>query len=109
MNMQNPIKKSYWGKTAIATVALSGALLFMGAPGLRAEHDSCQRRLVRADHRLHEAAERHGWESRQAESARHNLHDAREYCWAHAHRWWDEDGHRWHTERDWDEHDHDRR
>jgi hypothetical protein len=36
------------------------------------------------------------------------LHEAREYCWAHAHRWWDEDGRRWHTDRDWDEHDHDR-
>jgi hypothetical protein len=22
------------------------------------------------------------------------------------HRWWDEHEHRWHTERDWDDHDH---
>ena len=107
--MQNPTKKSFWGKTTIAAAVLSGSLLFLGAPGLRAEYESCQRRLARADHRLHDAARRHGWESRQAQHARVQLHEAREYCWAHSHRWWDEDARRWHTERDWDEHDHDRR
>jgi hypothetical protein len=105
--MQNPMKKSFSVKITIAAVVLSGSLLFIGAPQLRA--DSCQHRLARADHRLHEAAERHGWESREAQHARVQLHEAREYCWAHSHRWWDEDNHRWHSERDWDEHDHDRR
>jgi hypothetical protein len=36
------------------------------------------------------------------------LHEAREHCWNRNKRWWDEDGHRWRSERDWDDHDHDR-
>jgi hypothetical protein len=95
--------KSMFGTAALAT----GFLLFAGAPGAKA--DGCQDRLVRADHRLHEAIEHHGAESKQAEHWRHELHEAREYCWAHGHRWWDEDGRRWRTDRDWDDHDHDHR
>jgi hypothetical protein len=34
------------------------------------------------------------------------LEAARSYCWDHGKRWWDEDGKRWHTEKDWDGHDH---
>ena len=95
-------------KSVLATIALAGGfLLFSGVPGAKA--DGCQERLVRADHRLHEAIEHHGPESKQAEHWRHELHEAREYCWAHGQRWWDEDGRRWHTDRDWDDHDHDRR
>jgi len=37
------------------------------------------------------------------------LREAREWCWTHEHKWWDEDNRRWHTDRDWDDHDHDRR
>ena len=94
-------------KIAVAGAALAGFLLFTGAPRLRAD-DDCQKRISRADHRLHEAIEHHGRESRQAEAARHNLREAREYCYGHNHRWWDEDNHRWHDDRDWDDHDHDR-
>jgi hypothetical protein len=93
--------KCILGTGALAT----GLLLFAGAPGARA--DGCQQRLVHADHKLHEAIEHHGRESKQAEHWRHELHEAREYCWAHGQRWWDEDGHRWHSDRDWDDHDHD--
>ena len=106
--MQNPTKKSFWRRVLVAGV-LSASLLFVAAPGLQAQYNTCRRRLARADHRLHEAAEHHGWESREAQHARVQLHEAREHCWAHSHRWWDEDAHRWHTEHDWDEHDHDRR
>ena len=95
--------KSILGTAVLAT----GLLLFTGAPGANA--DGCQERLIKADHRLHEAIEHHGPESRQAEHWRHELHEAREYCWAHGHRWWDVDGNRWRTDRDWDDHDHDRR
>jgi len=91
-----------------ASGALAGVLMFGGAPQLRADHDDCQRRVAKADHNLHEAIERHGYESRQAEHWRHELRAARERCWNHDHRWWDEDGHRWRTDRDWDDHDHDR-
>jgi hypothetical protein len=64
---------------------------------------------VKADHRLHEAAAKHGWDSPEAAKGRQELTLAREYCWEHGHRWWDEDAQRWHTDRDWDEHDHDHR
>ena len=88
-------------------VLLGGLTLFGLTPGARAE--DCQERIVKADHKLHEAAERHGWESKQAAHARHELAEARHYCWEHGHRWWDVEGSRWHKDRDWDDHDHDRR
>lgn len=96
------------GKVALAGAALAGFLLFTGAPRLRADDDDCQRRIAKADHRLHEAIEDHGRNSRQAEHARHELHEAREDCYSRNHRWWDEDGRRWHSDRDWDDRDHDR-
>jgi hypothetical protein len=105
--MRIQTKKLFLGRTALASAALAGALMFISAPAVRADERACQRRIAKADHRLHEAAEHHGWNSRQAANARQQLHEAREYCWSHAHRWWDEDGRRWHTDRDWDEHDHD--
>jgi hypothetical protein len=106
--MQNPTKKSIWGKT-LASAFVMSALVLGSASGVLAAYNTCQRRLARADRRVHEAARRHGWESKEAQHARVQLREAREYCWGHSHRWWDEDAHRWHTERDWDEHDHDRR
>jgi len=105
--MRIQVKKFVWVRTTLAAAALAGALTLIGAPAVRADERACQRRIAKADHRLHEAVERHGWQSRQAVNARQQLHEAREYCWSHAHRWWDEDGHRWHTDRDWDDHDHD--
>ena len=108
MTLQSGEKKSL-GRTLLVSAAFLGMLAFLGAPPASAEdYDSCQRRIAKADHKLHEAAEHHGWDSRQAEHARHELHEARERCWNERHRWWDEDGHRWHTDRDWDDHDHDR-
>ena len=95
------------GKITLAGAALAGFLLFVGAPSLRAD-DNCQRRISKADHKLHEAIERHGRNSRQAERAREDLRASRERCWNSSHRWWDEDGHRWRSDRDWDDHDHDR-
>ena len=96
-------------RSALAAVALVGLLAFAAAPRVYADnYNGCQRRIARADHKLHEAAERHGWNSRQADHARRELREARESCWNNHHRWWDEDGHRWHSGRDWDDHDHDR-
>jgi hypothetical protein len=93
----------------LAGAVLSVALFFTAVPRLHAEdYERCQRRIAHADHELHEAIERHGRHSIQAERKRHELHEARERCWGTYHRWWDEDEHRWHTERDWNEHDHDR-
>src|SRR5579863_7733892 len=94
-------------KNLVAAVALSGCVILTAAPRVRADNDDCQRQVARADHRLHEAIEHHGYQSDQAEDARHHLREARERCWKADRKWWDEDNHRWHTDRDWDDHDHD--
>src|SRR5215472_1705285 len=94
-------------KVILGAGVMAGAMaLFAGAPGAKA--DECQERIIHADHRVHEAVEHHGWDSRQAEHARHELREARAYCWEHSRRWWDVEGNRWHSYRDWDDHDHDR-
>jgi hypothetical protein len=98
--LTNLLRKSALGAVAVALLA------FSAVPELHAA-DDCQRRVARADHRLHVAIERHGRQSRQAERARHDLHEVRERCWSGGHRWWDEHERRWRTERDWDDRDHD--
>ena len=100
--------KKLFGTMIMPAVVLAGLLLFTGAPQARADNDDCQRRVAKADHKLHEAIEHHGYESRQADRWRHELHEARERCWSYNHRWWDEHEHRWHADRDWDDRDHDR-
>jgi hypothetical protein len=99
-------QNSFSRRALLAAAALAGFLMFLGAPQLRAD-DDCQRRIAKADHRLHEAIEHHGYRSEQAERRRKELHEVRERCWNAKHRWWDEHEHRWHTDRDWDDHDHD--
>ena len=101
MNLRSPSIRGTFVGLAFATV-----FLFAAARPVRAD-DDCQKRIRHADHKLHEAVEHHGWESRQAEHWRHELGEARAYCWEHSHRWWDEDGRRWHDQHDWDDHDHD--
>jgi hypothetical protein len=98
--------KTQWIHHALTAAAFLAALLFVGAPVVRADED-CQKRIGKADHKLHEAIEHHGPQSVQAEHWRHELAEARAYCYEHERRWWDEDAHRWHTDRDWDDHDHD--
>lgn len=98
--------QTQWVRNALAVVTLAAAFLLLAAPVVRANED-CQKRIARADHKLHEAIEHHGPQSFQAEHWRHELAEARAYCWEHEHRWWDEDDRRWHTDRDWNEHDHD--
>jgi len=99
------LKSSGIGTATIATLALSGFLMFGGAP--RAQANECQDRIRHADHELHKAAKRHGWDSPQAAERRRELAEARAWCWENHHRWWNEEEHRWHTDRDWDDHDHD--
>ena len=101
--------KKFFTRSALAAAALTGLLTLTATPPAVAhDDDGCQRRVIRADHKLHEAIEHHGAYSRQADHARHELREARERCWNERHRWWDEDGQRWHNDRDWDDHDHDR-
>jgi len=93
--------------TVLASAVAIGFMMFGAAPNLRADrYEECHRRIAKADHRLHEAIEHHGYRSAQADHARHNLAEAREHCWNTYHRWWDEDEHRWHTEHDWRDEDH---
>jgi len=98
--------KQHLGKTALIAAALAAFATFGAAPTLRADEHDCQRRINRADHRLHEAIEQHGYRSPEADSARHDLAEAREHCWSNGHRWWDADAQRWHTEHDWRDEDH---
>ena len=100
--------KKFFRRAMLAAAAFIAMLAFGAVPRASAEdYDACQRRIAKADHKLHEAVEHHGWDSRQADHWRHELHEARERCWAERHRWWDEDGHRWRSDHDWDDHDHD--
>jgi len=93
-------------RTILICLAISASFLFTYVPPSRAE-DDCQKRIIKADHKLHEAVAKHGWQSSQADHWRHELAEARSWCWEHSHRWWDEDEHRWHDQHDWDDHDHD--
>ena len=107
------ISKSRFSTVAASLLSgavLAAALLFTAVPRLHAEdrYDRCQRRVARAEHELDEAIEKHGRHSAKADHERRELHAARERCWRERHQWWDEHEHRWRTERDWDEHDHDR-
>ena len=98
--------KQFLGRAVLAAASLVG-LLECAAPQGAFAYDGarCERRIAKADHRLHEAVEHHGWNSRQADHARHELREARERCWNERHRLWEEDHHRWRSDRDWDDHD----
>jgi hypothetical protein len=96
-------------KQAIVLSAILAAVL-LSAPVscIHAEElDECQQRVVHVEHSLHEAIHQYGPNSKQANRERLELQRAREHCWNEEHRWWDEHEHRWHTARDWNEHDHD--
>ncbi len=92
--------RSWYSKLTLTAAGLTGFAMLLGAPQLRG--DECQKRTERAAHHLHEAIDHHGPNSRQADHARHELRDARQYCWDHDHRWWDSDAHQWHNDHDWD-------
>ena len=98
--------KHYLGKTALMAAAFAAFAMLGATPSLRANDQDCQKRINKADHKLHEAIEHHGYRSSQADHARHDLTEAREHCWNNDHKWWDSDGQRWHTDRDWQDQDH---
>jgi len=103
-------KSSATAAPLLSGAVLAAAFLFTAVPRIHADdrYERCQRRIEHAEHELHEAIEKHGRHSHQARHERRELHEAREHCWNEFHQWWDEHEHRWRTERDWDEHDHDR-
>jgi len=92
-----------YAKLAVVLAALGGFLLFTGVPRVSASEAECQHRTEKADRNLHEAIKHHGWDSKQAEHARHELSEAREYCWNQDHKWWDVDAHEWRVEHNWDD------
>jgi len=84
------------GRATLATVALGGLLLFAGAPSAKAnDWEGCDRRVDRAEWKLHEAIEHHGYYSRQADHWRHELREERERCWRERREW------RERNDRDW--------
>jgi hypothetical protein len=93
-------------RICLGSLACSGMLMLSAAPRLRAD-DECQKRVIKADHEVHEAIAKHGPESHEAADARAHLSEARSWCWDHEHKWWDEDAKTWHNQRDWNDHDHD--
>src|SRR5690242_10933558 len=107
--MRHRWSKMFLGKWSLALVAVAGFVVCAGVPSARAKDDDCRERIARADHRLHDAIEHHGRDSREAERASHELREERERCWTSSHRWWDEDQQKWRSERDWDDRDHYRR
>ena len=107
MQTEHRLRKNGFGQLLLTGMSLAGFLFLVDPPRVLANEAECQHRVSKADHRLHEAIEHHGWNSPQAEHARHELREAREYCWSTHYRWWDEDDRRWHTDHDWDdEHGH---
>jgi hypothetical protein len=103
MQMERRLGILEFGKLFVTFAALVGFLLFTGAPRVKANEEACQHRTEKADHDLHEAIKHHGYDSKQAEHARHELSEAREYCWKESHKWWDQDAHQWRSEHNWDD------
>lgn len=54
--------------------------MFATLSAVRAD-DDCQKRTAQADHNLHEAIQKYGPQSSQAEHWRSELAAARSYCW----------------------------
>ena len=105
MQLHTYLRKSLFGKAALATAALGGLLFFAGAPGAQAaDRDDCQRRIAKTERRLNDAIEDHGFYSRQANKWRHERHEAVERCYGRDYRNnWQRDSYRnWDRDRDRD-------
>jgi hypothetical protein len=95
MNVLSKNTKPFVKATLAATV-LGGFLLFAGAPSAKAnDWNDCDRRVDRAEWKLHEAIERHGYYSRQADHWRHELREEQERCRRERREW---------REHEWREH-----
>ena len=87
------------GRMGLATAALSGFLLFAGASNAEAhDWEKCQRRINKAEWKLGEAIERHGFYSRQAFERREKVREERARCWREREEWRG----RHFRDRDWD-------
>lgn len=87
MRIAKGLGNALFGRAALATAALSGLLFLAGAPAANAaDRDNCERRIAKADYKLHEAIEHHGYYSRQAEHWRHERREAYERCERYGYR-----------------------
>ncbi len=78
-NEQRSGGKKWMESMALATAVLGGFMLFSGATNVRAaDRDDYDRRVQYTEWRAHEAAERYGYNSREAKHWRHENHEARE-------------------------------
>ncbi len=90
-------------KIVLATLILGGALMLGGATSAEAHNrEQCGRRIERAEWKLDEAIQRHGYYSPQADHRRHELWEARERCWRQ-NREWSEHHRRWREDRNDDD------
>jgi hypothetical protein len=100
MRIAKGLGNALFGRAALATAALGGLLFVAGAPAANAaDRDNCERRIAKADYKLHEAIEHHGYYSRQAEHWRHERREAYERCERYGYRYHDRDDR---DDRDWD-------
>lgn len=103
--------------SAIAALALGGALLMASAPKANAEdgRTRCQNRVEKANHKYREEVREHGRHSRQAEDAKAKLNTVWDRCYTESRGWYDPNRREWRNDRDWDRNynwdddDHDRR
>jgi hypothetical protein len=101
MNVLIKNREKLLGKAALATAALGGVLLFAGAPAAKANDGrDGDRRVDRAEWNLHEAIERHGYYSRQADHWRHELREEQARRWRERREHHDYNGRRYYRERD---------
>jgi hypothetical protein len=102
-NGEEEVLNRPFGKTAVAAVIAGALLLFVAAPGVRADdRDKCQHAIEKAEARLDKAIREKGEHSHEADDRRRDLNAERERCWNENHRWWNEKEHRWETEHNWE-------
>jgi hypothetical protein len=79
MQLHRHLVQKLLGKAGLATLAMGGFLLLVGAPSAKAQGwDDCNRRVANANYQLHEAIEHYGYFSRAAKYWRHEQHEAYE-------------------------------
>jgi hypothetical protein len=96
--------RTMFGKAALATATLGAFLLFAGAPGAKADHgDDGTGRVAYTEWRYHEAVERFGPYSRDAQHWYHERHEAYKRAEHYRHEWREHHGDRDERYRgDWD-------
>ena len=101
--MNTQLKLAGYGKR-IAIAATFGALCFFAAtPKAQAEDGrTCQFRVERAESRLRDAIEDHGYYSHQAYDRRRDLDYERQRCWNGVHVWFGY-GNQWRNDHDRDD------